>query len=82
MKDSFGLQFLDLHPFVRQTILDRVRGTIFGGALGDAIGLYTGNRAIHEVEISLTSSRILIQGLEPCGISGGEIPISRAGDRA
>ncbi|KAF7133809.1 hypothetical protein CNMCM5793_005221 [Aspergillus hiratsukae] len=41
MKESFGLQFLDLHPFIRQTVLDRARGTIFGGALGDAIGLYT-----------------------------------------
>ncbi|RHZ63541.1 hypothetical protein CDV55_102627 [Aspergillus turcosus] len=41
MNESFGLQFLDLHPFVRQTVLDRARGTIFGGALGDAIGLYT-----------------------------------------
>ncbi|KAH8689354.1 ADP-ribosylglycohydrolase-domain-containing protein [Talaromyces proteolyticus] len=41
MNRSTELEFLDLHPFVRQTALDRVRGTIFGGALGDAIGLYT-----------------------------------------
>lgn len=36
------LGFLDIHPFIREGVLDRVRGTIFGGALGDAVGLYTG----------------------------------------
>ncbi|RMJ25110.1 ADP-ribosylglycohydrolase [Aspergillus sp. HF37] len=36
-----GLEFLSLHPFVRQGVVDRVRGAIVGGALGDAIGLYT-----------------------------------------
>ncbi|KAE8378179.1 ADP-ribosylglycohydrolase-domain-containing protein [Aspergillus bertholletiae] len=41
MDESSGLEFLDVHPFVRPTVLDRVRGTIIGGALGDAVGLYT-----------------------------------------
>jgi hypothetical protein len=38
---SAGLDFLSPHPFVRQGVVDRVRGAIVGGALGDAIGLYT-----------------------------------------
>jgi ADP-ribosylglycohydrolase len=38
---TIGLDFLSLHPFVRQGVVDRVRGAIVGGALGDAIGLYT-----------------------------------------
>ncbi|KAL3446056.1 ADP-ribosylglycohydrolase-domain-containing protein [Aspergillus insuetus] len=33
--------FFDTHPVSRETVHDRLRGTIFGGALGDAIGLYT-----------------------------------------
>lgn len=36
------LTFLSLHPFVKSTVVNKVRGTIFGSALGDAIGLYTG----------------------------------------
>lgn len=43
MAHSSGLEFLDIHPFIREGMLDRVRGTIFGGALGDAVGLYTGS---------------------------------------
>jgi hypothetical protein len=35
------LAFLDLHPFVRQTVLDKVYGCIIGSALGDTIGLFT-----------------------------------------
>ncbi|KAF2473009.1 ADP-ribosylglycohydrolase [Lindgomyces ingoldianus] len=35
------LRFLDVHPFVRQTVIDRVYGCIIGSALGDTIGLYT-----------------------------------------
>jgi hypothetical protein len=42
MNQTSGLDFLDLHPFVRETVLDKVRGTIFGGTLSDVIGLYTG----------------------------------------
>lgn len=37
-----SLEYLDLHPFVRSTVIDKARGVIFGGALGDAVGLYTG----------------------------------------
>ncbi|KAF8251777.1 ADP-ribosylglycohydrolase-like protein [Wilcoxina mikolae CBS 423.85] len=35
------LSYLSLHPFVRSTVLDKLRGTIIGSALGDAIGIYT-----------------------------------------
>jgi hypothetical protein len=38
--------FFDTHPVSRETVHDRLRGTIFGGALGDAIGLYTGSSPI------------------------------------
>jgi hypothetical protein len=37
------ITFFDTHPVSRETVHDRLRGTIFGGALGDAIGLYTGS---------------------------------------
>lgn len=35
------LEFLDLHPFIRQNVLDKVYGCLLGSALGDTIGLYT-----------------------------------------
>src|SRR4051794_20473245 len=35
------LKFLDAHPFVRLTLLDKIYGCIIGSALGDTIGLYT-----------------------------------------
>jgi hypothetical protein len=31
-----------LHPFIRSTVQDKILGVMFGSALGDAIGLYTG----------------------------------------
>ena len=39
---SSGLDFLSLHPFVRAAAHEKALGCIFGGALGDCIGLYTG----------------------------------------
>ena len=35
------MQFLTLHPFVRDTVHSKLLGTIIGSALGDTIGLYT-----------------------------------------
>jgi hypothetical protein len=34
--------FLTVHPFVSLTVIDKLRGVMFGSALGDAVGLYTG----------------------------------------
>ncbi|KAF2658161.1 ADP-ribosylglycohydrolase [Lophiostoma macrostomum CBS 122681] len=39
--DRSDLAFLDLHPFVRQSVLDKIYGCMIGSALGDTIGLYT-----------------------------------------
>ncbi|WEW59728.1 hypothetical protein PRK78_005208 [Emydomyces testavorans] len=41
LKSTADLDFLSLHPFVRTTVHDKIRGTIIGSALGDCIGLYT-----------------------------------------
>ncbi|KXS18703.1 ADP-ribosylglycohydrolase [Gonapodya prolifera JEL478] len=35
------LDLLHVHPFVRAEVHDRILGTLFGAALGDAIGIYT-----------------------------------------
>ena len=35
------LTFLNTHPFVRDTVLDKVYGCMIGSALGDTVGLYT-----------------------------------------
>jgi hypothetical protein len=44
------LGFLDAHPFVRETVVDRIYGCIIGSALGDTIGLYTEFMPKHECE--------------------------------
>lgn len=36
------MDYLDRHPFVRQTVEDKAMGVMIGSALGDSIGLYTG----------------------------------------
>jgi ADP-ribosylglycohydrolase len=75
MNESCGFEFLDLHPFVREAVLDKVRGTIFGGALGDAIGLYTGLLPDHEAEKALIiASRVSVQGPKRSGLSGWQVP--------
>src|ERR1700709_1145696 len=38
---SINMDFLKLHPFIRDTAHQKVLGTIIGSALGDSIGLYT-----------------------------------------
>lgn len=34
------LLFLNKHPFIQQTVVDRIHGCIVGSALEDTIGLY------------------------------------------
>lgn len=41
------MDYLDLHLFVRSTVIDKVHGVITGSALGDCIGLYTGKDDLH-----------------------------------
>ncbi|KAF1992930.1 ADP-ribosylglycohydrolase [Amniculicola lignicola CBS 123094] len=39
--ETSGLGFLKLHPFIRDTVVDKIYGCMIGSALGDTIGLYT-----------------------------------------
>ena len=57
------MDFLALHPFVRQTVIDKSRGVILGSALGDCIGLYTGTcgQAMGHQNMSLIEGRIPFQ---------------------
>ncbi|KEF52100.1 uncharacterized protein A1O9_11726 [Exophiala aquamarina CBS 119918] len=41
MAATSGLDYLNLHPFVRDGTHERLLGCVFGGVLGDCIGLYT-----------------------------------------
>ena len=36
------MEYLNLHPFVRSTVVDKALCVMVGSALGDAVGLYTG----------------------------------------
>lgn len=36
------MEYLERHPFVRQTVEDKALGVMIGSAIGDSIGLYTG----------------------------------------
>ncbi|EFR01733.1 ADP-ribosylglycohydrolase [Nannizzia gypsea CBS 118893] len=36
-----GIDFVSTHPFVKAAVQEKIRGAIFGSALGDCIGLYT-----------------------------------------
>ena len=40
------MEYLDHHPFVRQTAEDKALGVMIGSALGDSIGLYTGIESV------------------------------------
>lgn len=35
------MEYLNLHPFVRSTVVDKALCVMVGSALGDAVGLYT-----------------------------------------
>lgn len=77
------MEYLERHPFVRQTVEDKVLGVMIGSALGDSIGLYTGisSRFLLENYLVHTSRRISIKG----GIRGSlpreEILFARASNR-
>ena len=48
---SDGLEFLSLHPFIHMTAQDKVLGTVIGSALGDCIGLYTGENCYQKFKV-------------------------------